>query len=225
VGDLFAQIIAWFTNGEHWRGSEGIPAQVWTHLVYSVVATVIAAVIALPIGLLIGHTGKGAFLAINLSGFGRALPSFGVVILAFQLSGLSLVPIYLALVLLAVPVIVTNTYAGVAAVDHDVRDAARGVGLTGWQVLLQIEIPLAFPLILAGLRIATIQVVATATIAAYLGYGGLGRFVFDGLAQRDLAQALAGSVLLAVLAIALDQGLRALQRPLTPRGLRRSTSS
>jgi osmoprotectant transport system permease protein len=224
VGELLADIVAWFTSGEHWRGSDGIPAQVWTHLVYSVVATVIAVVIALPIGLLIGHTGRGAFLAINLSGFGRALPSFGVVILAFQLSGLSLVPIYLALVLLAVPVIVTNTYAGVAAVDHDVRDAARGVGLTGWQVLVQVEIPLAFPLILAGIRIATIQVVATATIAAYLGFGGLGRFVFDGLAQRDLAQALGGSVLLAVLAIALDQVLRALQRPLTPRGLRRSSS-
>lgn len=223
MGELLADIVAWFTSGEHWRGSDGIPAQVWTHLVYSLVATVIAIVIALPIGLLIGHTGKGAFLAINLSGFGRALPSFGVVILAFQLSGLSLVPIYLALVLLAVPVIVTNTYAGVAAVDHDVRDAARGVGLTGWQVLVQIEVPLAFPLILAGIRIATIQVVATATIAAYLGFGGLGRFVFDGLAQRDLAQALGGSVLLAVLAIALDQCLRALQRPLTPRGLRRSS--
>lgn len=224
MGGLLADIVAWFTSGEHWRGSDGIPAQVWTHLVYSVVATMIAIVVALPIGLLIGHTGKGAFLAINLSGFGRALPSFGVVILAFQLSGLSLVPIYLALVLLAVPVIVTNTYAGMAAVDHDVRDAARGVGLTGWQVLVQIEIPLAFPLILAGVRIATIQVVATATIAAYLGFGGLGRFVFDGLAQRDLAQALGGSVLLAVLAIVLDQALRALQRPLTPRGLRRSSS-
>jgi osmoprotectant transport system permease protein len=224
VGELFAEILRWFGTGAHWSGPDGIPAQVGTHLVYSVVATVIAAVIGLPIGLLIGHTGKGAFLAINLSGFGRALPSFGVVILAFQISGLSLVPIYLALVLLAVPVIVTNTYAGMAAVDHDVRDAARGVGLTGWQVLWQVEIPLAFPLILAGVRIATIQVVSTATIAAYLGFGGLGRYVFDGLAQRDLAQALAGSVLLAVLAIVLDQALRAIQRPLTPRGLRRSTS-
>jgi osmoprotectant transport system permease protein len=224
VGELFAEIVRWFGTGAHWSGPDGIPAQIGTHLVYSVVATVIAAIIGLPIGLLIGHTGKGAFLAINLSGFGRALPSFGVVILAFQLSGLSLVPIYLALVLLAVPVIVTNTYAGMAAVDHDVRDAARGVGLTGWQVLWQVEVPLAFPLILAGVRIATIQVVATATIAAYLGFGGLGRYVFDGLAQRDLAQALAGSVLLAVLAIVLDQALRAIQRPLTPRGLRRSTS-
>jgi osmoprotectant transport system permease protein len=222
VGELLAEILRWFTTGEHWSGSEGIPAQVGTHLVYSVVATAIAAAIALPVGLLIGHTGRGAFLAINLSGFGRALPSFGVVILAFQLSGLSLVPIYLALVLLAVPVIVTNTYAGMAAVDHDVRDAARGVGLTGWQVLWQVEVPLAFPLILAGVRIATTQVVATATIAAYLGFGGLGRYVFDGLAQRDLAQALAGAVLLAVVAIALDQALRALQKPLTPRGLRRS---
>lgn len=224
MGELFAEIVRWFGTGAHWSGPDGIPAQIGTHLVYSVVATVIAAIIGLPIGLLIGHTGKGAFLAINLSGFGRALPSFGVVILAFQLSGLSLVPIYLALVLLAVPVIVTNTYAGMAAVDHDVRDAARGVGLTGWQVLWQVEVPLAFPLILAGVRIATIQVVATATIAAYLGFGGLGRYVFDGLAQRDLAQALAGSVLLAVLAIVLDQALRAIQRPLTPRGLRRSTS-
>ena len=224
MGELFAEILRWFGTGEHWSGSDGIPAQVGTHLVYSVVATVIAALIALPVGLLIGHTGRGAFLAINLSGFGRALPSFGVVILAFQLSGLSLVPIYLALVLLAVPVIVTNTYAGMAAVDHDVRDAARGVGLTGWQVLWQVEVPLAFPLILAGVRIATIQVVATATIAAYFAQGGLGRYLIEGLSTKDYTRAVIGAVLVAALALLLDGLFAVVQKLVVPRGVSRDAT-
>lgn len=210
--ELFKNLGTWLTSGSQWAGSDGIAHRLAEHLQYSLLATLIAAAIGLPLGLLIGHTGKGAFLAINLASFGRALPTVGLVVLVFLASGLSMWPVYIALVALAVPSIVTNTYAGMTAVDPDVKDAARGQGMRGHQVLFQVELPLALPLIMTGLRLALIQVVATATIAAYVSFGGLGRYVFDGLAQRDLVQVLGGAVLVAVVAIVLDLGLSALQR-------------
>ncbi|MFF6985060.1 ABC transporter permease subunit [Streptomyces sp. NPDC010273] len=210
--ELFKNLATWLTSGSQWAGSDGIAHRLAEHLQYSLLATLIAAAIGLPLGLLIGHTGKGAFLAINLASFGRALPTVGLVVLVFLASGLSMWPVYIALVALAVPSIVTNTYAGMTAVDPDVKDAARGQGMRGHQVLFQVELPLALPLIMTGLRLALIQVVATATIAAYVSFGGLGRYVFDGLAQRDLVQVLGGAVLVAVVAIVLDLGLSGLQR-------------
>ncbi|WP_425832895.1 ABC transporter permease [Streptomyces fractus] len=210
--ELFKNLGAWLVSGEQWGGSDGIATRVAEHLQYSLLATLVAAVIALPVGLLIGHTGRGAFIAINLSSFGRALPTVGLVVLVFLASGLSMWPVYIALVALAVPSIVTNTYAGMTAVDPEVRDAARGQGMKAHQVLFQVELPLALPLIMTGLRLALIQVVATATIAAYVSFGGLGRYVFDGLAQRDLVQVLGGAVLVAVVAIVLDLALSGLQR-------------
>ncbi|MER7637581.1 ABC transporter permease [Streptomyces sp. NPDC087305] len=210
--ELLKNLAKWLTSGSQWAGSDGIAHRLAEHLQYSLLATLIAAAIGLPLGLLIGHTGKGAFLAINLASFGRALPTVGLVVLVFLASGLSMWPVYIALVALAVPSIVTNTYAGMTAVDPDVKDAARGQGMRGHQVLFQVELPLALPLIMTGLRLALIQVVATATIAAYVSFGGLGRYVFDGLAQRDLVQVLGGAVLVAVVAIVLDLGLSALQR-------------
>lgn len=228
MGGLFADVVRWFADGTRWSGAEGVVQRLFEHLQYSLLSTVVAVLIGLPIGLLIGHTGKGAFFAINLSSFGRALPTVGVVILVFLVSGLNLWPVYVALVVLAIPVIVTNTYAGMAAVDHDIRDAARGTGLNEWQVLFQVELPLAVPLIMNGVRLAVVQVVATATIAAYISFGGFGRYVFDGFAQNDLAQVFGGAILIAVLAITLDLALSGLQRALTPRGLalqrRRSTT-
>jgi osmoprotectant transport system permease protein len=158
-------------------------------------------------------------LAINLSNFGRALPTVGLVTLVFLVSGLSLWPVYIALVALAVPAIVTNTYAGMRSVDADLRDAARGVGMRPVQVLVKVEVPMALPLILTGIRLAAVQVIATATIAAYVSFGGFGRYLFDGLAQRDLAQVLAGAILVAVLAIAVDLFYSLLTRVLTPRGI------
>ncbi|MGW0814073.1 ABC transporter permease [Streptomyces viridiviolaceus] len=210
--ELFENLGGWLTSGEQWAGPDGIATRLAEHLQYSLLATLVAAAIGLPLGLLIGHTGKGAFVAINLSSFGRALPTVGLVVLVFLASGLSMWPVYVALVALAVPAIVTNTYAGMTAVDPDVKDAARGQGMRGHQVLLQVEFPLALPLIMTGLRLALIQVVATATIAAYVSFGGLGRYVFDGLAQRDLVQVMGGAVLVAVIAVALDVTLAALQR-------------
>ncbi|MFJ6633795.1 ABC transporter permease [Streptomyces sp. NPDC091376] len=224
--ELFKDLGGWLVSGAQWSGPDGIGHRLAEHLQYSLLATLIAAAIALPVGLLIGHTGRGAFLAINLSSFGRALPTVGLVVLVFLAGGLSMTPVYVALVALAVPAIVTNTYAGMTAVDPEVKDAARGQGMRGHQVLLQVEIPLAMPLIMTGLRLALIQVVATATIAAYVSFGGLGRYVFDGLAQRDLVQVLGGAVLVAVVAVVLDLALAALHRalfPLRPAG-RRATS-
>ncbi|MEV0389999.1 ABC transporter permease [Nonomuraea sp. NPDC050643] len=218
--ELLRQILAWFADPAHWTGGDGLLARLAEHLEYSALSTLAAALIALPIGLAIGHTGRGAFLAINATGFGRALPTIGIVTLVFLVSGLSLWPVYIALVVLAVPAIVTNTYAGMAAVPRELRDAARGMGMTGWQRLWQVEVPVAAPLILAGIRLAAIQVIATATMAAYVSFGGFGRYLFDGLAQRDLPQVLAGAASVAVLAITTDLLLAALQRALTPRGLR-----
>ncbi|MFI5757475.1 ABC transporter permease [Streptomyces sp. NPDC051569] len=210
--ELFTGLGSWLVSGEQWTGPDGIGHRLAEHLQYSLLATLIAAVIALPVGLLIGHTGRGAFVAVNLASFGRALPTVGLVVLVFLAGGLSMIPVYVALVALAVPSIVTNTYAGMTAVDPEVRDAARGQGMRGHQVLLRIEVPLALPLIMTGLRLALIQVVATATVAAYVSFGGLGRYVFDGLAQRDLVQVLGGAVLVAAVAVVLDLALAGLQR-------------
>lgn len=210
--ELLKNLASWLTSPAQWSGPEGIAARVLEHLEYSLLATLAAAVIALPVGLLIGHTGRGAFLAVNLSSFGRALPTVGLVTLVFLAGGLSVWPVYVSLVALAVPVIITNTYAGMAAVDPEVKDAAKGVGLRGRQVLWQVELPLALPLIMTGVRLATVQVVATATIAAYVSFGGLGRYVFDGLAQRDLVQVLGGAALVAALAVVADLALGGLTR-------------
>ncbi|MET7603077.1 ABC transporter permease [Streptomyces avermitilis] len=210
--ELLKNLGTWLVSGDQWTGPDGIAHRLAEHLQYSLLATLVAAAIALPVGLLIGHTGRGAFLAINLASFGRALPTVGLVVLVFLASGLSMWPVYIALVALAVPAIVTNTYAGMTAVDPDVKDAARGQGMRRHQVLFQVELPLALPLIMTGLRLALIQVVATATIAAYVSFGGLGRYVFDGLAQRDLVQVLGGAVLVAAVAVVLDLALSALQR-------------
>ncbi|MFH8615244.1 ABC transporter permease [Streptomyces sp. NPDC017979] len=214
MGELLKDLGSWLTSGDQWSGVDGIANRLAEHLEYSLIATVVAAVIGLPIGLLIGHTGRGAFLAINLSSFGRALPTVGLIVLVFLASGLSMTPVYVSLVALAVPSIVTNTYAGMRAVDPEVRDAARGQGMRAHQVLLRVEVPLAAPLIMTGLRLALIQVVATATIAAYVSFGGLGRYVFDGLAQRDLVQVLGGAVLVAAVALVLDLALAGVQRAL-----------
>ena len=183
------------------------------HLQYSLLATLVAAAIALPVGLLIGHTGRGAFLAINLSGFGRALPTVGLVTLVFLASGLSMWPVYVALVALAVPVDRHQHLRG----HGRRRPGGQGRGPRSGHALAtrscsRSRLPLALPLIMTGLRLACTQVVATATIAAYVSFGGLGRYVFDGLAQRDLVQVLGGAVLVAVLAIALDLALAGVQR-------------
>jgi osmoprotectant transport system permease protein len=195
------EVFTWLTDPAQWSGPDGIPVRTLQHLWYSLLATAIAAAIALPIGVFIGHTGRGALFAVNLTNLGRAIPSLGIIILMFTLVGFGIVPVLVALTALAVPPIVTNSYIGVRSVDRDVREAAEGMGMRGRQVLWQVELPVAMPLIMAGIRTSAVQVVATATLAAFVGLGGLGRYLIDGLSQRDLAQVVGGAILVAVLSL------------------------
>jgi osmoprotectant transport system permease protein len=217
--DVLGDLIQWLTAPGQWSGPAGIPVRTVQHLWYSLVATAIAAAIALPIGVGIGHLGRGGLLAINLSNLGRALPSLGIIILVFTLVGFGVVPVLVALTALAIPPIVTNSYVGMRSVDRDVREAAEGMGMTGWQVLWRVELPVAMPLIMAGIRTSTVQVVATATLAAFVGLGGLGRYLIDGFAQRDLPQVLGGAVLVAVLSLLTELVLGRVQTLVVSKGL------
>ena len=217
--DVLGDLIRWLTAPEQWSGPSGIPVRTLQHGWYSLVATAVAAVIALPIGVAIGHLGRGGVLVINLSNLGRALPSLGIIILVFTLIGFGVVPVLVALTALAVPPIVTNSYVGMRSVDRDVREAAEGMGMTGWQVLWRVELPVAMPLIMAGVRTSAVQVVATATLAAFVGLGGLGRYLIDGFAQRDLPQVLGGAVLVALLSLLTELVLGRVQTLVVSKGL------
>src|SRR5664279_1109227 len=223
---MINNIYAWLTDGAHWQGYDGIPRRLLEHLAYSLTALLIAALIAIPLGLYIGHTGRGRFLVVNAVGAARAIPSLGLLFLAFfwlgpRLSGdiAFLVPAGLVLVVLAIPPILSGAYAGVEGVEPAARDAARGMGMRGPEVLRQVELPCALPLIMSGIRSATLQVIATATIAAVVGLGGLGRFLIDGLAVRDTPQTASGAILVALLALAVDMVLALVQRCMVSRGL------
>ncbi len=193
-------------DGANWHlsGDSSIPERLAQHIGYTLAALLIAALIALPLGLLIGHTNKGAFIAIGLGNLGRSLPTFGLVLLLVVFLGVYIWPVLLALVVLAIPPILAQTYAGIRSVDRDAVDAAVGMGMRPMQVLLKVEVPMALPLIFGGLRSALLQVCATATIAAYASFGGLGRLLIDGLNRNEYDQILAGAILVALLAIGLD---------------------
>jgi osmoprotectant transport system permease protein len=180
----------------------------------------IGALIALPVGIVLGHYGRFGNLAINISNVGRAVPSFGILVIAFQVFGLGDLPIVIALTALAVPPMVTNSYVALREVDPDVKDAARGMGYRELAQLIRVELPLAVPLIMAGIRTSAVQVVATATLAALIAGGGLGRYIVDGLARSDNPRTLAGALLVAALALATELLLGGLQRVLVPRGIR-----
>jgi osmoprotectant transport system permease protein len=213
-------LIKWFADPTHWSGADGIPTRLLEHVQLSVESVAIGAAIALPIGIVLGHYGRLGNLAINLSNVGRALPSFGILVIAFQIFGLGDLPIILSLTALAIPPMVTNSYVGLREVDPDIKDAARGMGYRGLAQLLRVELPLAVPLVMAGVRTSAVQVVATATLAALIAGGGFGRYIVDGLAQFDYSKLLAGAVLVALLALATEVSLAALERLLTPRGIR-----
>ena len=221
--NIITETARWFADGSHWSGSSGVPARVLEHIQLSFLAVAAAAVIALPIGLFIGHTRRGEFLAVSVGNLGRALPSFGILALVFPLTlryapgSIGFAPTLIALFLLAIPPILTNTYVGVQNVDPDVTEAARGMGLSGRQVLFQLEVPLAASLILAGFRTAAVQVVATATLGAVFAWGGLGRFIVDGFAQGDDGMIVAGALLVAALAILTELAFTLLERAVTPR--------
>jgi osmoprotectant transport system permease protein len=228
---LIDKLGAWLGDPTHWTGPDGMATRTLEHLALSGFCVALAILIALPIGLYIGHTGRGAAFAIRASNIGQALPTLGVIGIVWPLTaniepyGFDLIPSVVALTALAIPPIVTNTYAGLRQVDPEAIEAGRGMGMHELQVLRLIEVPLALPSILAGLRISAVQVVATTTLAAVLGAGGLGRLIIDGIAQQDDAQLFMGAVLVAGLAILTELGFATLQRIAVSPGLRgRSTA-
>jgi osmoprotectant transport system permease protein len=218
--DIMNELIAWFGDPAQWTGSAGIPARMGEHVYYSLLGLLISAAIAVPIGLLTGHTGVGGFLTASLANFARALPTIGVLFLIVLAAGIGLVPVIAALVALAVPPILVNTHEGVRGVEPRLKDAALGMGMRGGEVLFKLELPVATPLILIGMRTAAVQVVATATIAAYVGVGGLGRYIVDGQARQDLTMMLGGSVLVVALAVVTTLLFAGLRRLLVAPGLR-----
>lgn len=217
---FLGSVVRWFLNPAHWHGDFGIPNRIEEHVLMSLAATGAAALIALPVGLTLGHFGRGGAIAINISNVGRALPSFAILVLAVQLVGIGATPAFLALVALAIPPMVTNSFVGMRDVNADLRDAARGLGMSDLRILLRVELPNALPVVMAGVRTAGVQVVATATLAALVGWGGLGRFIIDGFSQLDYVQVFAGALLVVVLSALAEVVLALLQRALTPAGLR-----
>jgi osmoprotectant transport system permease protein len=222
---------AWFTDPANWTGSGGIPAQVGYHLLYSFVALLIAMAIAVPLGIVIGYTGRGEALVAGFANALRALPSLGLLVLLFLIISpvatgklVYVLPTVIVLVLLAVPPILTGTYAGIQNADADAVGAARGMGFTKRQILMRVQIPCALPLMVSGVRASTLQIVSTATIAAYLGLQGLGRFILDGRAQASFAEMAGGAILVAVLAIVLEFAFAWLGRIIVSPGLRRVAS-
>ncbi len=201
----------WFADPVHWQGQDGIPHQVLQHLGYSFAALAVALLVALPLGVWVGHTGRGEVLIGTLTNGLRALPTLGVLILAVMVAApliasrlAFVIPAIAVLVVLAVPPILTATYAGIQAVDRGAVGAAVGLGYTPWQVVWHVELPCALPLVLSGVRAGILQIVSTATVAAYVSLGGLGRFIIDGRAQSDYTQMAAGAVLVALLALVLE---------------------
>ncbi len=221
--ELLAQVLAWFGDPAHWQGTDGIPTRVLEHVEASGLSVLVAATLALPLGLAVGHTGRGAFLVGSIANLGRALPSFALLLMLIPIAvnlrlDFSTWPILGAMVLLAIPPMLTNAYAGIRAVDRDLVEAARGMGLSGLQVLLRLELPLATPVIVTGARLAAVQVVATYTLGAVAGGGGLGRYIYDGFATQDTARMVAGATLVALLAIATDVAFGGVARLTAPRG-------
>lgn len=224
--DFIGDVSAWFNDRAHWRGPSGLVVRVSEHLQVAVTCILVALVVALPVAIWLGHKRRYGTLAVNISNIGRALPSFAILAVGSQIFGTREVPvimtttIFIALIALAIPPIVTNAYVGMAEVPAEVRDAAKGMGLSDRQVLFTVELPLAIPLIMAGVRTSAVQVVATASIAAVVGGGGLGRFIIDGFAVQDNVRVAAGAVLVALLSLATELLLSGVQRLITPAGLR-----
>ncbi|MER6379078.1 ABC transporter permease [Streptomyces sp. NPDC001250] len=212
---------AFFSDSAHWHGYDGIPTRLAEHITYALEALLFAAVIGLPIGLITGHYGRGGNALAMIATAGRALPSFGLLVLMFIWIGFGLLPVMIPLVVLAVPPILVTTYEAIRSVDPSPVDAARGMGMPEARVLFQVEVPVALPLILSGLRTAAIQIVSTATIAAYVSLGGLGRYIIDGLYQKNYDKVVGGATLVAGLALATLVVFWAVSRITVSPGVRR----
>jgi osmoprotectant transport system permease protein len=227
---LFGDTLRWFIDPAHYQGSDAVQVRILEHLELSALAVAIAAAIALPIGLYLGHTGRMAFLAVNVANIGRALPSLALLALALPVAlplglGLGFWPTLFALIPLAIPPILTNTYVGIQSVDDDVIEAARGMGLSERGILERIELPLALPLVLAGVRTSAVNVVATATLGALVAGGGLGRYIVDGMALQEYDRLFAGALLVAALAILVEVAFGTFERRATSPGLPAETAA
>jgi osmoprotectant transport system permease protein len=225
--DLIAGIARWFTDPANWQGPAGVPTRVGEHLVLSAAALAIAAVVGFTIGLLVGHTRRGVAIAINLANLGRAFPTLAVMGLVFPVTaaidnqlGFKVYPAAIGLIVLAIPPILVNAYTGIAGVDREVVEAGRASGMRELQVLGMVELPLAVPAILTGVRSAASQVIATATLAAIFGGPGLGRYLVEGYAQRNYPMMWAGVILVGVLFAVVELGFAGIQRALTSPGVR-----
>jgi osmoprotectant transport system permease protein len=221
---IAADVVQWFTDPANWSGPTGIPMRVVQHLWMSLLAMVIAAALAIPVGLWVGHRRRFESLAVSVAYVGRALPSFAVLVVVFIVMvnvapsiAFGTGPTVVALVLLAIPSMLVNTYVGIQGVDPDMVEAGRGMGMREREVLFGLEMPLAAPLIMAGVRVAALQVVATATLAALIGGGGLGRFIVDGFAQQDTPMLIGGALLVATLALLTEGALYLVERAVRPR--------
>jgi osmoprotectant transport system permease protein len=224
--NLLSETVAWLTNPAHWSGPNSIPLRLGEHVAISAGSLAVALLIALPIGLWIGHTGRHTTFAVNSANLWRALPSLAVIAIVLPLTapidpqlGFKVYPTVVAMVVLGVPPILVNAYTGLTEVDRDLLEAARGQGMNEWQILWRVELPLAVPVLVTGIRSGAIQIVATATLGAIFGFGGLGRYLIDGTAQHDSGQVFGGAFLVAALVIATDVVFALVQRALTPRGL------
>ncbi|MGW2182229.1 ABC transporter permease [Streptomyces sp. NPDC001732] len=217
--NTLAEAWSWLTTAANWTGEGGIRDRLLQHLFLTVVCLLISCLIALPVAVLLGHLGRGGALAVNLSNIGRAVPTFAVLVLLLltPIGGHGEWPTVVALVLFAVPPLLTNAYVGMREVDRDVVRAARGMGMTGRQLMLGVEVPLALPLILTGVRIAAVQLVATATLAALAGGGGLGRIITAGFNLASTAQVVAGAVLVTLFALIVEGLFEAVRRLLPGR--------
>ena len=222
---LFMDTLRWFADPAHYQGSDAVQVRILEHLELSGLAVLVAAAIALPIGLYLGHTGRLAFVAVNVANLGRALPSLALLAFALPIAfalglGLGFWPTLISLVPLAIPPILTNACVGIRGVDRDVIEAARGMGLSEAGILRRTELPLALPLVLVGMRTAAVNVVATATLGALVAGGGLGRYIVDGLGLQEYDRLFAGALLVAALAILVEVAFGTFERRATSPGLR-----
>ena len=223
--ELLGSVIAWLADPGRWQGADGIPNRVGEHLWLSGLAVLVALLLASPVGVWLGHRGRGGFVAVTIAGLGRALPSLVLLAFALPLSialglGLGFWPTLVALIPFGIPPILTNSYTAVRAVDPDVVEAGRGVGLSEWQVLRAVELPIAAPLIVAGIRNAAVAIVATATLGALVAGGGLGRYIVDGLALQDHRRLFVGALLVALLAVVTEVLFGLLERAITSPAVR-----
>lgn len=213
--EFFTDTISWFLDPANWSGRDGIPVRVGQHVGLSFMSIIIAVAIALPVGLVLGHARRAEGLVIGFANLGRALPSLAILLIFLPVVGIGDPLVVVAMVVLAIPPILVNAAVAIREVDRDLVEAARGMGMSGIQVLRRVEIPVGLPLIFTGIRVASVQIVATLTLGALVAGGGLGRFIVDGLALRDNGRLVAGALLVALLAVATERVFSLLERRAT----------